>query len=112
MRNSKRFGLVKFGEGDADHSFLVSEDRTHGNGSKLHQRKFRINIRKHFSTERMIKRWRRLPREVVDASSLSVPSTACSDFWSAMNRCGGFSTGQIASTSAPTRISYSFLAVR
>ncbi|GAB0182679.1 hypothetical protein GRJ2_000733200 [Grus japonensis] len=60
------------GEGGAELFFLGSGDRTRGNGSKLHQERFRLDIRNHFFTKRVIKRWNRLPRVVVNALSLSV----------------------------------------
>ncbi|KAK4822658.1 hypothetical protein QYF61_018610, partial [Mycteria americana] len=62
------FLMKESGEGGADLFSLVSS----GNGLKLHQGKFSLDIREKFFIKRVVKHWNKLPREVVMAPSLSV----------------------------------------
>ncbi|KFP26655.1 hypothetical protein N325_01495, partial [Colius striatus] len=59
---------------------MVSSNRTRGNGMKREHKKFHLNIRKNYFTVRVTEPWNRLPREVVESTSLKVFKTCLDVF--------------------------------
>lgn len=45
----------EIGKGDTELFSLGSRNRTHGSGSEVHQARFRVDTRKYFFTERIVK---------------------------------------------------------
>ncbi|KAJ7396011.1 hypothetical protein BTVI_149461 [Pitangus sulphuratus] len=68
---SYKFLIRGSGGAGIDLFTLVTSDRTPGNGMKLYQWRFRLDIRKRFFTQRVVGHWNWLLREVVTAQSLT-----------------------------------------
>lgn len=66
------YNFLRDGEEGAELFFLLFSERTCGSGSRLPQGRFKPDIRKHLFTDRVVKHWIRLPREMVNAPSLPV----------------------------------------
>jgi len=69
--------LFQYLKGDCSQSgvglySLMTGYKTRGNGLNSNQGRFRLDIRKHFFTERVVKHCNRLLREVVESPSLDV----------------------------------------
>ncbi|KAK4822310.1 hypothetical protein QYF61_013009 [Mycteria americana] len=95
---------LTYGSSDGPQSRACS-NRTRGNGFKLKEGRFRLDIRKTFFTLRAVRHWPRLPREAVDAPSLETLTVRLDGALSSPIECQLGLTGAREAVSSPVPFS-------